>query len=120
MPSGRLGGYRHYPNPWLRLVASVCHADGIRDHNHLPAEFYPSARKETKMRDVDRKFATGSIVKVRQGGFLEMERYHKRDVEGRVVEAQEIPGYGYGIKVQWPGEAVPWSFQLADFFDPAD
>lgn len=63
------------------------------------------------MSDKKIEITIGSRVRVRPGGAAERTRYQERHVVGTVVDAQDIPGYGYGIKVQWPDEEAPASFE---------
>lgn len=69
------------------------------------------------MDDIDRtKFAVGDLVKPRPAAELKLGRTAGI---GTVVASEHIEGWGYGVKVQWPGEEVPSSFQSAHLFDPA-
>ncbi|HEY4548134.1 MAG TPA: hypothetical protein VIG90_17145 [Pedomonas sp.] len=96
-------------------------------YSYLPASSFPSKEYwqlaagrqiHDEMPDTNRKFAVGDEVKLREGSSLEIQRYAKRRVHGIVIEALNIPGYGYGIKVQWPDEPSAWAFSDANLFDP--
>ncbi len=65
------------------------------------------------------EIVVGSKVRVRPGGAMELARYQARHLIGTVVAARDIPGYGYGIKIQWPDEEPPWSFENAAQYELA-
>lgn len=56
-------------------------------------------------------------VRVRPGSNAERIRWAKRDVIGIVVAVEQIPAYGLGVRVQWPGEEMDRTFQDANQFD---
>ncbi|GMB81508.1 hypothetical protein NN6n1_22910 [Shinella zoogloeoides] len=59
----------------------------------------------------------GDRVKVRSGSGLERSRWAKKDVIGVVEMAEQIPAYGFAVRVQWPGEELDRAFQDANQFD---
>lgn len=69
------------------------------------------------MNDARPRLKVGDHVKVRPGGAIERSRWDKRDVVGTVVAAEEIPAFGLGVRIQWPGEEIDWAFQNANLFD---
>lgn len=63
------------------------------------------------------KLEIGDRVKIRAGSSIERSRWDKRDAIGTVVAAEELPGYGFGVKIEWPGEEIERAFQDANHFD---
>lgn len=59
----------------------------------------------------------GDRVRIRSGSSIAGSRWHKRDLVGTVVAAEDIPGYGHGVKIKWPGEEIDRAFQDASHFD---
>jgi hypothetical protein len=73
------------------------------------------------MADPDRRpLAVGELVTVRPGSSLERVRWDVREVAGLVVACGNLRGRGTGIKVQWPDEPPPTSFDHIDQFQRAD
>lgn len=71
------------------------------------------------MTDRTMGIVVGSRVVVRPHGAAEVARYLKRHLVGTVVAAEDLPAYGYGIKIQWPDEEPPYSFEHASLYQLA-
>lgn len=61
--------------------------------------------------------AVGHTVRLRKGSCIANARADRLHLRGIVVASEHLPGYGDGIKVQWPDEEHAWGFQHAGLFE---